>query len=522
VAQRLHSLETLLGATTAAIWGFDTDGVCTICQGGGLATLGYSPSDFEGQNLLDRYPADSEQGSWLRRALAGESFVTDQEREPGVVVQTSYKPLRDEAGAIVGGIALSVDVTHRLAREAEGTVLAGISRDLADHARQSPQTLAEALAATVADLVGDTVMVVEVSDDAEISSTLAVASRYPELVAVSRAAVGLWRTALGWSVSEGLLVDGVPTYLDELTAELRGLMQERLPAELITQLDAGPLGIVPLRDRGTVTGAMVVQRRAGGAAFTSGERALLEDIGERAGLALANARLIQTAHQLMADRRALLGHLIDAEESERRRIAHDIHDDTIQVLAAVDLRLQLLRRKLSSRPGGDADTEVLDALRQSTQAATSRLRRLLFELQPPALESGGVGAALRQLADDLFAETGVTCTVVDEVGSQSDESAASVLFRIGKEALINARKHAQPDTVQVTLVNDEGGIRMCVRDDGVGLPADHTRPDNWPHLGLETMRDRARLAGGTWSIEGAPGRGTAVEVWIPLVRGGQR
>lgn len=515
------ALAAALECTTAALWACDSSGVCTVSRGGGLAWLGFAPGEWEGKNLLDVFPADTVQGSRLRRVLAGEPLVVDQERGPDVVVQTTVRPVLDDAGQVIGAVGLSIDVTHRLRREAEGergAILAGISRDLADHARRSPESLATAIAEAVAGLLAGTAIVVEVAEDASLAGALAVAGPDPQVVDATRRAVVLWRTALGWSVAEGLLETGSSMYLDEVDPEFRQLLDARLGPELVAVLDPGPLALVPLRDGGEVIGGLLLQRHSGQPTFSAEDRAMLDDIGERAGLALANVRLIDTAQRLMADRRALLGHLIDAEEAERRRIAHDIHDDTIQVLAAVDLRLQLLRRKLSERTDADDELGVLDALRESTQAATSRLRRLLFELQPPALETAGVGAALRQVADDLFAGTGAEVTIDERIGTAPDESTASVLFRVGKEALTNARKHSGGTTVTVLLEAEDDGFRLEVQDNGRGLPMDQVGTDGWPHLGLETMRDRAQLAGGSWTVSQAPGGGTLVSLWVPAVR----
>ena len=514
------SVAEALEHTHALIWACGADGICTLARGGGLAHIGMTSADMEGVNFLERYPPDTLEGVWIRRVLAGEAFDVDHEREPGIVVQTSLRPVLDECGTVVGAVGLMVDVTHRMEREAEGArgaLLARISRDLADHARQAPESLADAIAHAVADLVGGTAIVVEVAEDASVAAALAIAGRDPAVVAATQQAVQLWRTALGWSVTEGVLSTGSSTYLDAVDPEFKRLLDERLGPELLAVLDPGPLALVPLRDRGIVVGSLLLQRHSHEPPFSAEERALLDDIGERAGLALANVRLIDTAQRLSADRRTLLGHLIDAEEAERRRIAHDIHDDTIQVLAAVDLRLQLLRRKLSERDAA-AEIEVLDALRESTQAATSRLRRLLFDLQPPALETAGVGAALRQVADNLFADTGAEVTVDDRVGKAPDESTRTVLFRVGKEALTNARKHSGATAVSVGLDAEDGGFRLEVRDNGRGFPVEQLDDDGWPHLGLETMRDRARVAGGSWTVTGAPDGGTVVSLWVPAVR----
>lgn len=514
----MENVSDLLDETSAILWAFDAKGICTVSRGGGLRLLGYRPGQFEGVDLLATYPETEEPGQLIRWTLQGHATTRDYEREPGAFVQTSYRPIYDESGELLGGIAITVDVSHRRAREEEGNrgaILAKISRDLAEAAPHGPEAMAQAIAETVAQVMGGVTVVLQLSGDGAIMGTLGLAGADPEFVAAIGRSASLWATFQGWTQSERMLQDTRAIYLEEPTAELAGLMHERLGEDLVEQLRLGPLGIVPMREQTTVNGLIIVVRRREATAFTETEQDLLDDVAERAGLSLANARLLDTAQRLMADRRALLGHLIDAEEAERRRLAHDIHDDTIQVLAAVDLRLQLLRRKVLDKPDCAAELEVLDALRESTQAATSRLRRLLFELQPPALERSGVAMALRQLAEDVFEATGTQVVVADRTVDQPDPGSAVVLFRVGKEALVNVRKHAQADRVVVTLDTVDDGTRLTVTDDGVGLPEITVRPDAWPHLGLETMRDRTTVAGGSFSIRRGRRGGTVVEAWIP-------
>lgn len=514
----MSDLSALLNETSAILWAFDTHGICTVSQGGGLRLLGFAPGEFEGVDLLAAYPETEEPGQLIRWTLQGNSTTRDYEREPGAWVQTSYRPIYAETGELLGGIAITVDVTHRRAREEEGNrgaLLAQVSRELTEASPLGPGAMAQAIARTVSGLSGDVAVVLQIGADGDITGTLGVAGADADLVDALRSAAPVWATLRGWAVSEQMLADLRSVYLDSVPPDLQRLMHQRLGAELTERLNIGRLAVVPLSEQGTVNGLIVVVRRPESPPFTSLERSLLDDIGERAGLSLANARLLDTAQRLMADRRSLLGHLIDAEEAERKRLAHDIHDDTIQVLAAVDLRLQLLRRKVLDKPDCAAELEVLDALRESTQAATSRLRRLLFELQPPALERSGVAMALRQLAEDVFQGSGTQVVVADHTLDQPDPGSAVVLFRVGKEALTNARKHAQARTVVVALETHDKGTRLTVSDDGIGLPEANRRADAWPHLGLETMRERTQVAGGRFAIRRGVHAGTVVEAWLP-------
>lgn len=208
------------------------------------------------------------------------------------------------------------------------------------------------------------------------------------------------------------------------------------------------------------------------------------------------------------DRQALLDHLIRAQESERARIAADIHDDTIQVLAASNLRLQQLRNRLTD-PG---ELDILDKLGKTLAMALGHLRQLIFDLRPPSLEHGGVTAALRVVLDQMRADLGISYQLSD---AGCERPPATVLiYRTAAEALMNVRKHARASTVAVQFRDVGGGCLARIVDDGVGYdPAEvQARPG---HVGLSLIRERAELAGGWCRLESTPGAGTTVEFWIP-------
>jgi len=214
--------------------------------------------------------------------------------------------------------------------------------------------------------------------------------------------------------------------------------------------------------------------------------------------------------RLDGQRRALLAHLVSAQEEERHRVAGDLHDDVVQLMAAINLRLEVLK----SRSGLDGD-ENLDSLQQLVTKSTARLRELLFELHPPALEQHGLVGALRGQLEQLTESDKIATDLRTEITQEPDADARTVLFRIAQEALQNVRKHAEARRVVVELRTVSGGTRVRVSDDGRGLPLDFGSVPLPGHLGLATMDERARLAGGWWLISPAGGGGTAVEFWVP-------
>jgi PAS domain S-box-containing protein len=208
------------------------------------------------------------------------------------------------------------------------------------------------------------------------------------------------------------------------------------------------------------------------------------------------------------ERRRLLSKLVRAQEEERRRIAADIHDDSVQVLTALALRLELLRRKTD-------DPSVLEGLadaERTARLAITRLRHLMFELRPPVLDRDGLAAALRMQMEQVKHDYGIECVFEDELTGELEGETRVVAYRIAQEALVNVVKHANASTVRVRLRSRRGGVIARVTDNGRGFdPTAQTGA----HFGLVAMRERAEMAGGWCRVRSFPGVGSVVEFFVP-------
>jgi PAS domain S-box-containing protein len=236
--------------------------------------------------------------------------------------------------------------------------------------------------------------------------------------------------------------------------------------------------------------------------------ALYDDTGELRGFGKVTRDMTERrrAEQQLTDRRRLLAHLVEAQEQERQRIAWDVHDDTIQAMVAVDMRLQLLSRKL---PVEHRDTvEQLDA---AVRTAISRLRNLVFRVRPPGIERQG----LRDSLATYLADTAMVGEINNTLERDPVDDAAITIFRICQEALTNVRKHARASSVTIDLSTVDHGFLVRVTDDGVGIP---DLDPNAGHFGLIEMRERAEGSGGWCTVTAEPAGGTAVEFWLPDVR----
>jgi PAS domain S-box-containing protein len=238
---------------------------------------------------------------------------------------------------------------------------------------------------------------------------------------------------------------------------------------------------------------------------------IARDITERREAEEELWRTVETLRETDEQRRKLLTLLASAEQKERKQLAEDLHDDSIQILTAAVLRMQVIRRRLV----GDADREAeLAEVETTLRHALERLRHVSFELRPVALDLEGLVPAIRVYLEKLREEHGVRFDLVDRIDVDPPLESRIVAYRIAQEALANVRKHADARRVHVLAEQHDGGVRIRIQDDGRGF--DQSTGTTVPgHLGLVAMRERAELAGGWWKLRSAPGGGTTVEFWLP-------
>ncbi|WP_107775088.1 sensor histidine kinase [Nocardioides sediminis] len=270
---------------------------------------------------------------------------------------------------------------------------------------------------------------------------------------------------------------------------------------------------MPLRRRGQTIAALTLWSRTADA-FDAEMRSLLDTLAENVSFALDSLATRDQYQRVAAQRADLLRRLVVAQEDERARIAADVHDDSVQTMAAVDLRLGLLMKRVKET-APELEPAVAQ-IQEMVSAATVGLRDLLFDLEPVA---SGVDLVelLRDALDRTF-ERGSTrwrLTVPPEEGEVHLPEEVSVqAFRIVQEALLNVRRHAHAEHVEVVVRPDPDGVEIQVADDGVGL--DDTVLEPRPgHRGVRTMQDRAEVVGGRCHIDSAPGAGCRITIWLP-------
>jgi PAS domain S-box-containing protein len=219
----------------------------------------------------------------------------------------------------------------------------------------------------------------------------------------------------------------------------------------------------------------------------------------------------RTAERTLDERGKLLNHLIRAQEAERRRIAWDVHDDTIQSMVAVGMRIQLMAGRLP-----DEHAAAMSRLNDAVSATIGRLRHLTFRMHPPEIDRAGLSEALSDYLAQVASEAGLTWELRHDLDREPSPEAAITIFRVCQEALTNVRKHAKATSVTVSLSSADHGVLVRVIDDGTGADPSYHGSARHGHFGLIEMRERAELAGGWWNIEGRSGEGTIVQFWLPM------
>ena len=228
----------------------------------------------------------------------------------------------------------------------------------------------------------------------------------------------------------------------------------------------------------------------------------------------------QADGKLKASRRrlqALSRRLVEVQETERRRLARELHDEIGQALTVIEMNVQ----SLLASPGTDALAPRLKQSLEVVERVQEQVHDLSLNLRPSMLDDLGLEPALRWCTERQAALAGLQAEVrADPLEQRLDPMIETECFRVAQEALTNVVKHARARTVTVELTkNDEDGqLHLSVRDDGVGFDVANLREQavRGASLGLLSMEERATLAGGGLECDSIPGQGTEVHAWFPL------
>jgi signal transduction histidine kinase len=267
--------------------------------------------------------------------------------------------------------------------------------------------------------------------------------------------------------------------------------------------------LVPLEFRARALGVLVAFDRIGAEQeFGVEQEALLRSFAASAATAVATAQTVE--HERLRESMA-------AAEQERRRWARELHDETLQGLAGFQVLLSSALRR--------SDAESLErAVRTAVEqigTEIEKLRMLITELRPAALDELGLQPAIESLASRVAAVQGLEVETEVSLGTNGERLSGELetaVYRLVQEALTNVVKHARASRVAIEIVATDGHVDVVVRDDGTGF--DPTLPRDG--FGITGMRERVGLSAGTLTIESAPGKGTTVLARLQHVLAGGR
>lgn len=243
---------------------------------------------------------------------------------------------------------------------------------------------------------------------------------------------------------------------------------------------------------------------------------LLTAIGYELGVGISKARLFEAMERQSSQLRILSQRLVEAEESERRRLARELHDQVGQSLTAMGINLDILS-KLLPEDIPQSIISRLDDMRSLVTQTNKRVREVMVNLRPEMLDDYGILAALRWSAERFTTRTGIPVQVDgEEAESRLSIQVENVLYRVAQEALTNVAKHAQATQVTICLTLDASRVQMIVSDNGIGFsptePSPSTETRRW---GTAIMAERVEGVNGRFSLESAPGQGTQIIVEVP-------
>jgi signal transduction histidine kinase len=245
--------------------------------------------------------------------------------------------------------------------------------------------------------------------------------------------------------------------------------------------------------------------------FNHDRLTILETIAQQAMIALQNARLYRELEQEKE-------RIMEIQEEARKKLARDLHDGPTQSIAAIAMRVNFVRRLMERDP--KATLEELHKVESIARRTTNEIRQMLFTLRPLILETKGLVAAVRHLANKIEQahHQSVNVEAAEDVAEGLSANKQAMAFHIAEEALNNARKHAQAKHIWVRLARDEDVCLLEIEDDGKGfnLGAIDSGYENLGSLGLVNMRERAELVNGLLQIESEPGHGTLITLAIPI------
>lgn len=519
VEGELIKLRKAIDASGEVIFLTDREGVITFANPEFTALYGYETEEIVGKVtpriLKSGLMVDQEYAQHWDKLIGGQvvkrELVNKCKDGTFVTVDSTSNPMFDKSGDIIGFVAIQRDITQRKQAEKEieqrskeltilNTIAETVSRSL-DLDRILNSAVDEVLKM---DFLGDDAtcmlfLVNEQTGELSLKINRGATENHPCLSNPPR----IGECLCGRAVQESQVIVCANDRKDPRHSRQWEGMSIHQDICLPFKLGDKILGALNLRFPVTH-------------AIAPSDYKLLKAVSDQIAIAVEKAQLFEAVSRQRHRLRYLAARLTEAEETERQRLARELHDQIGQNLLGLSINLSIIGSHI---PNNGAAKQAQSCLQDSlllVDQTTERIRAVMADLRPPVLDDYGLIAALRWYGDQVAKRTGISVEVRgNESGTNLSASTEMALFRVAQEALTNVSKHAEATQVVVILEGDNGVQRLVIADDGKGFDATHrTGPEEERGWGLLIMAERAEALGGRFWIESLPSKGTRVIVEV--------
>ena len=475
----LHTLRKAVEKSGEVIFMTNQEGIITYVNPEFSKLYGFNSNEVVGKTtprilksgVMTHQDYESFWETLLKRQVVRGEFTNKCKDGSLVTVAGSANPILDENESIIGFLAIQRDITQR---------------KLAEQALQD----AHAFQQLIIDGVGDPIMVVD--------------SEY-QVIAANRAAQDF---------SFGEVESNRPVFCYQMShrrdVPCDGI-EHPCPLQQVEEA-AGQVTVVHQHFQANGE-KRFVEVVASPLRNTDGSfRGIIESMRDITEYRRAEDASIDYALRL----KALAAKLAEVEDTERQRLARELHDQVGQNLTALGINLNIIQMQMPEDVFEIIDFHLDDSLSLVDQTA-ERIRNVMAELRPPVLDDYGLVAAIRWYGEKISRRIEIPISVEgEELSPRLDSNVENALFRIVQEALTNVAKHSHASCVKIAIDLDNNILRLSIEDDGLGFePEDSIWPDNGQGWGLLSMSERAEAAGGQCRIVSSPNQGTQVIVEIP-------
>lgn len=514
--QEYLRMAAIVESSGDAIIGKSLDGTITSWNDGAKRLFGYNADEVVGRRITMLIPQDrlDEEDRILERLKRGgvvDHFETVRICKDGrrIDVSITSSPIRDKSGGIVGASKIARDITERRRAQAYLAALSKLGQSLATVS--TPVDSARVIGNIADELFGWDAFTLDLysADEDHIRTVLNVDTINGQKSDVPSTYVGDTPS----DVARRVIESGAELILREQPKEM---LPGAIPLGNVTRPSAS-LMFVPIRNQTRVIGVMSVQSYRS-KAYDQRSLETLQTVADYCGGAFERIRAREDLENSRQQLRALAAHLQSIREEERKLIAREIHDELGQTLTGFKMDLAWMRNRMQSEEWSTIRDSILEKIKVMgalLDGTAGLVRKICTELRPGVLDDLGLTAAIEWQAREYQKRTGIVCDITVDLGDlQVDAERSTALFRIFQEILTNVARHAKATHVGANLGILGHNVLMEVKDNGRGIEPDKIGGEK--SLGLLGMRERALLFGGHVKIHGSVGKGTTVEVTMPL------